>query len=73
MPDMNGLETYLAIKDVNPKITAVMITGCGQEVAELVEEAIRNNAYTCLHKPIDMDRLAALVEEISRLRRAGDL
>jgi len=73
MLDINGLETYLAIKDINPKITAVMMTGYGQEVAELVEEAIRNNAYTCLHKPMDLDRVVALVEEISRLRCRGSL
>ena len=74
MPDINGLETYLAIKAINPKITAVMMTGYWQDVSELMEEAIRNNAYTCLHKPLDMDRLVSLVEEISRQRcRGGSL
>mgnify|MGYP002641921165 CR=1 FL=1 len=74
MPDINGLEAYLAIKDINPKITAVMMTGYGQEVSELLEEAMGNNAYTCLHKPMDLDRVVALVDEIFRLRcRGGSL
>jgi len=37
-------------------------------VEELVEEALKNTAYTCLYKPLDMDKIAALVREISRGR-----
>ena len=71
MPVLNGLETYLEIKDVNPTITAIMMTGYRQEVAELVEEAAKNGAYTCLYKPFEMDKVVAIVDEISRLRREG--
>ena len=43
-----------------------------QEVAELVEEAISNHAYTCLYKPLDMAAVLQLVGEISdRKQRAG--
>ena len=71
MPILNGLETYLVIKDVNPKITAVMMTGYRQEVEELVEEAIKNSAYTCLYKPLEMGKVVALVGEICRRKREG--
>lgn len=71
MPVLNGLETYLAIKEVNPRVTAVMMTGYRQEAAELVEEAVRASAYTCLYKPMNMDTVIALVEEISRQRLSG--
>jgi len=75
MPVMNGLETFLSIKKVNPKVTAVMITGYGHDgdVSELVEESLRNSAYVCLFKPLDMDKVTALVEEISRQKRKGEL
>ncbi len=69
MPVLNGLETYLMIKDTNPRTTAVMMTAYRQETAEIVEEALRNNAYTCIYKPLDVDKVIALVDEISRQRR----
>ena len=64
LPTINGLETYLAIRQVNPEAVAVMMTGYRQEVAELIEEAVSNHAYTCLHKPLEMAELLRLVEEI---------
>lgn len=72
MPDMNGVETYLAIKDINPGITAVLVTGYGPEVAELVAEATRNSAYACLHKPLDMDNVVALVARLIGLKHRGE-
>lgn len=73
MPVLNGLETYLAIKDINSATTAVMMTGYRQEADELVEEAIRNNVYMCLYKPLDMEKVTSLVDEISRQKREGRL
>jgi len=64
LPTINGLETYLAIKEINPEAVVIMMTAYRQEVAELVEEALNNNAYTCLYKPLDMEELVRLVDEI---------
>jgi DNA-binding NtrC family response regulator len=64
LPTINGLETYLAIKKVNPKVVAIMMTGYRQEMDDLVLEAIQNTAYTCLYKPLDMNNLLKLIEEI---------
>jgi DNA-binding NtrC family response regulator len=64
LPTINGLETYLAIKKVNPKVVAIMMTGYRQEMDDLVHEAIQNTAYTCLYKPLDMNNLLKLIEEI---------
>ena len=69
LPTINGLETYLAIKEVNPEVVAVMITAYHQEVADLVQEAVSNNAYTCLYKPLDMQEVLRLVEEITKRNR----
>jgi two-component system response regulator HydG len=73
LPVLNGLETYLTIKEINPRVSAIMMTGYRQEVGELVEEALRSSAYTCLFKPLDMDKVVALVAEINRQRRKGAL
>ena len=64
LPTINGLETYMAIKDINPEAVAVMMTGYRQEVADTVEEAMNNKAYTCLYKPLDMGEVLNLVNEI---------
>lgn len=73
MPVLNGLETYLAIKEVNTRVTAVMMTGYRQETKELVGEAIRSNAYTCLYKPLNMDEVVVLIEEIHKQKLSGTL
>lgn len=73
MPVLNGLETYREIKKINPETTAVMMTGYRQEVKELVEEALSESVYTCLYKPLDMDKVVALIEEIYGQKTGGTL
>ena len=64
MPVMNGLEAYLALRKIRPDIKVIMMTAYHQEVQDLVEEAIRNHAYTCIYKPFDVDKLLGIVEGI---------
>ncbi len=64
LPTLNGLETYLAIKEINPEVVAIMMTGYRQEMGDLVKQALHNNAYTCLYKPINMSDLLNLTAEI---------
>jgi DNA-binding NtrC family response regulator len=72
LPTMNGLETYLAIKKANPEAVAIMMTGYRQEIADLVGKVLNNNAYTCLYKPLDIEEMLRLVEEVQeRKQKAG--
>jgi two-component system response regulator HydG len=71
LPTINGLETYLTIKEINPEAVAIMMTAYRQEAADLVEEALNKSAYTCLHKPLDIKVLLRLVEEIWERRSKG--
>lgn len=64
LPAMNGLETYLAMKEINPGMVAIMITGYYQEMEDLIKQSIQNDAYTCLKKPLDMDHVLEMVEKI---------
>jgi len=34
-----------------------------------VEEALHNHAYTCLYKPLDMEELLGLVDEIRKRKQ----
>ncbi len=69
LPTLNGLETYLAIREINHEAAAIMITGHRQEVAELVKDALRNGAYACLHKPLDMPVVLRLIAEILKNKK----
>jgi two-component system response regulator HydG len=69
LPTINGLETYLSIKEINPEAVAVMMTACRQEMGDLVEEALNSHAYTCLYKPLDMENVLGLIHEIREGRR----
>ena len=69
MPVLNGLEVYKAIKEVNPCACAVMMTGYRQELNDIVEQALNSSAYTCLYKPLDMDEVLNVVDEICRGNR----
>ncbi|MFQ5950577.1 MAG: response regulator [Candidatus Geothermarchaeales archaeon] len=64
LPTINGLETYLAIRDIDPKAVAIMMTAYRQEMSEFVRKALNSHAHTCLYKPLDMPQVLRLVDEI---------
>ena len=64
LPTINGLETYLAIKESTPESVVIMMTAYRHEMADLIEKALNNHAYTCLYKPLDMEEVLTLVNEI---------
>jgi DNA-binding NtrC family response regulator len=69
LPSINGLETYLSIKEINSEAIAIMITGYRQEMNDLVEEALRNSAYTCLYKPLGMEKLLGVIDQILQIKQ----
>lgn len=73
LPPINGLETYISIRDIRPGAVVIIITGYSKEMGNLVQRALRENAYTCLEKPIDMDELSSLLEQIKEQREKGML
>ena len=66
---MNGLETYLAIHEINPDAVVVMMAAYSPEADELIDSALCNQAYACLYKPMVMDEVLALVDAICDKRR----
>jgi two-component system response regulator HydG len=72
MPVMNGLETYLELRKIRPHIKTIMITDYCQEVEKIVEEAIKNNFYTCLYKPIKIDNLLKIVEKVAAAKTESE-
>jgi two-component system response regulator HydG len=70
LPTLNGLETYLTIRESTPEAAVIMMAVYRREVAELVGEALDNHACMCPHKPLDMAKVLRLVDEIQPRMRA---
>lgn len=66
LPVMNGLDFYLALRKVTPTAIAIMIANMEAEAEALAREAVRNTAYTFIHKPINLDYLLNLLDRIHR-------
>ena len=64
LPDMNGVETFEQVKEIDPGAAVIMMTGYTEE--DLVKRAISGGAYTCVYKPFDMEKVIALVETIAK-------
>jgi DNA-binding NtrC family response regulator len=64
LPVLNGVETYLEIKKINPQAAVVMMTAYRQEMDELVKQALSKGAYTCLYKPFDIEDVLKIIDEI---------
>ncbi|MCK5545557.1 MAG: response regulator [Desulfobulbaceae bacterium] len=60
MPGMNGVELLKEINRLSPETTTVMMTA--YTLPDLVEEAKREGALAILPKPLDLDKVTALVE-----------
>ena len=73
LPAMNGLELYLAIKEITPTSTAIMMTGNEKEFEEIAKEAVRRTAYTVLKKPLDIDNVLGLLERLSGQRISAEI
>lgn len=65
LPRLNGLETYLRIKEIRPDIVAIVITGYRDEEDELIKKALEEKVYSCMEKPIDINKLLMLLDTIS--------
>jgi two-component system response regulator HydG len=73
LPPLNGLETYLAIREIRWNVVVIVITGYPQEMGDLTQKALQGSAYVCLEKPVNMDELISLLEKIKEQKVKGVL
>jgi CheY-like chemotaxis protein len=64
LPFINSFETYLAVKEIQPDIVAIIWTDKNQELKELTESALQNDAYTCVNKPLIVEDVLKLLDEV---------
>jgi two-component system response regulator HydG len=63
LPDIDGVRIFEQVKQIDPEVAVIMMTGYSEE--ELVRRAVSRGAYTCIYKPLNVEKILALVGEIS--------
>jgi len=63
LPDIDGVEIFEQVKEIDPEVSVIFMTGFSEE--EMVRRAISMGAYTCIYKPLNVEKILALVGEIS--------
>ncbi|MDA3970925.1 MAG: response regulator [Desulfobulbaceae bacterium] len=61
---VNGTEVLKEVRARYPTEPVVLVTGYRQEMGDSIEKGLRIGAYTCLYKPLEMDDLFQVLEDI---------
>ncbi|MFO7838430.1 MAG: sigma-54 dependent transcriptional regulator [Desulfosalsimonadaceae bacterium] len=67
MPELNGLDTLTAIRDVEVKTPVILMTAYG--TTDLAIEAMKRGAYDYLVKPFERKELSRIVNEALQVNR----
>ena len=72
MPRMDGVEAYRRIKQIRPDWVVIMMTAYSDD--DLLEQALQVGVYDILYKPLDMEKVLKIVNEITKgKQRASSL
>ena len=64
----DGLNVLVKIREKNPSLPVILVTGYRDSMSEKIEKAIEIGAYTCFHKPFSIQELSdALVGQIYQI------
>lgn len=69
---VNGVDVLKDIQAKYPGKPVMLMTGYREEMVNSIEKARKIGAYTCLYKPLEMDDLFRVIEEI-RLKKLQSL
>jgi len=70
-PRSNGLEVYRRIKALQPNLVTIIMTGYAEEMREIIDQTLSENAHTCLAKPLKIETLINLLDEIIVAKKEG--
>ncbi|MEJ2024342.1 MAG: response regulator [Deltaproteobacteria bacterium] len=68
MPGIDGVETQKRLKEIQPLIQCIVLTGHGSTDTAL--ESGHHDAYKYLHKPIDYENLVETIREAYKKKEA---
>src|SRR5262249_34078616 len=66
LPDLDGFEAYKRLREVQPGIPIILMTGFGWDPSHSIVKARREGLQTVLYKPFRADRLMEAVEQALR-------
>lgn len=61
MPKMNGVETYRAMKWINPAVPVIIVTGSFAK--KNAEQALQEGANDVIYKPFDVEKLLLKIKK----------
>ncbi len=64
LKDTSGLEVLKEIRKQHPHLPVILVTGYREEMSQAIEAALKINAYDCLYKPLEIEKLFRLLSEI---------
>ena len=70
LPDLSGLELISRIEDLRPELEILIITG--HATLEGAVQAVSRSTIGYLMKPLDLDRLLAILEGIAQRKRIAE-
>ncbi|MBN2040768.1 MAG: response regulator [Spirochaetes bacterium] len=73
LPDKNGLELYREIKKLQPGLITIIITGYAEEFSEHINQALKENVYGCINKPVDMKNLLTMLKKIKPAQKMNKI
>ncbi len=66
LPDLDGYETFRRLREVQPGIPIILMTGFGYDPTHSIVKARQEGLQTVLYKPFRVDRLLEAVEQALR-------
>ncbi|MEZ5359622.1 MAG: response regulator [Candidatus Zixiibacteriota bacterium] len=69
MPGIDGIETLRRLKEMNPDIQVIILTGHGSDRERETAEEL--GAFAYLHKPVNINDLARKMKEAYAVKRRG--
>lgn len=73
LPSDDGLNVFFAIRELNPEIVVILITGYRQEMGKRMREGVTHGVFSCLYKPFQVEEVLELLHSINRLKRQAVL
>ena len=69
LPDLDGYETFKRLREVQPNVPIILMTGFGWDPSHSIVKARQEGLQTVLYKPFRADRLMEAVEQALRTPR----
>jgi two-component system response regulator HydG len=64
MPGIDGIQTFEQVHKIRPEVPVIFITG--YSIEEALRDAVSKGAYACLQKPLDMEKIVTVLQELKK-------